>query len=63
MNMRFKQKMLHSSGHRAKKTPENSTIFPAPYFGGELGRGMEKCGNKALMLEFLDRCGRILDLV
>jgi hypothetical protein len=25
------------------------------------GGGMEKCGSKALMLEFLDRCGRNLD--
>jgi hypothetical protein len=37
---------------RNKKTSANSTTFPL--LGGEMGRGMEKYGNMALMLEFLD---------
>jgi hypothetical protein len=47
MNMRF----------RAKDVPFIRTS------GSKMkrGEGMEKCGNKALMLEYLDRCGRNLD--
>jgi hypothetical protein len=53
--------MLHSSGHQAQKTPsENSTIFSL-ILAVKWGVGMEKYGNKALTLEFLDRCGRNLD--
>jgi hypothetical protein len=48
---------------RHKKPIQKFNHLPT-YFGGESqkwGAGMEKCANKALMLEFLDRCGRNLD--
>jgi hypothetical protein len=62
MNIRFEAKdapFIRTS--RTKKTlSENSTIFP-PILGVKWGGGMEKCGNKALMLEFLDRYGKNLN--
>jgi hypothetical protein len=59
--MRFGAKdapFIRTSG--TKNPFENSTIFPL-ILGVKWGRGMEIFGKKALMLEFLDRCGRNLD--
>jgi hypothetical protein len=53
--------MLHSSGHQAQKKHPKIQPSPPPILGVKWGGGMEKCRNKALMLEFLDRCGRNLD--
>jgi hypothetical protein len=61
MNMRFGENdapFIWTSG--TKKLNSKINHLPS-YFGGEMGRGMEKCEKSTLMLEFLDQCGRNLD--
>jgi hypothetical protein len=60
MDLRFEEKMLHSSGHQAQKTAsKNSTISPPHYFEGEMGRVYGKKRKKnVLMLEYLGRYDR-----
>jgi hypothetical protein len=61
MNIRFGAKdapFIRTSG---TKNPIRKFNHLPPILGVKWGVGMEKCRNKALMLEFLDRCGRYLD--
>jgi hypothetical protein len=53
MNIRFGAKdapFIRTSG---TKNPIRKFNHLPLYFGGEMGRGMEKCGKKAQMLEYL----------
>jgi hypothetical protein len=54
MNIRFGAKRAPFIRTSGAKNPIRKFDHLPPYFGGEMGRGMEKCGKKALMLEFLD---------
>jgi hypothetical protein len=61
MNTRLKIKHAPFIGTPGTKKRIRKFNHLPPYFGHEMGSGYGKMRKNALMLEFLDRCGRKLD--
>jgi hypothetical protein len=61
MNHQFGAKDAPFIRTPGSKNPIRKFNHLPPYFRGAMGRGMEKCRKKAVMLEFLNWCGRYLD--